>query len=361
MRKVVYLLGAGFSAPLGLPVMANFLWKARDLYVSDSDKYSHFAKVFNQIERLSYVKNYFESDLLNIEEILSILEMERTVQGLRLAKQFKELIRDTIAACSPKPKIASPERLKVYRIWDDKTHALYGTYALSMMRLQASVQTQVDFRQPKAAISVSRARTSGQDQVKYAVVTLNYDEVLETFLQSFYEASQRAMEPLPIWDLPSKKSPGKLNTQQIVPLCKLHGTIGAAPKDIIPPTWSKRVPAGLLRSWKVAFSVLHEATDLRIVGYSFPLSDAYVRYLLKAAVRGNQNLQHIDALVLDPNGAVRKRLDEFITFRDFRFKSADVKDFLQQLYDRTFPRPTMGDTVKFTLLEEVHDTYFRDV
>lgn len=40
--KVVYLFGAGFSAPLGLPVMSNFLMKSKDLYVSDPERYRTF-------------------------------------------------------------------------------------------------------------------------------------------------------------------------------------------------------------------------------------------------------------------------------------------------------------------------------
>ncbi len=40
--KVVYLFGAGFSAPLGLPVMSNFLMKSMDLYVSDPERYRTF-------------------------------------------------------------------------------------------------------------------------------------------------------------------------------------------------------------------------------------------------------------------------------------------------------------------------------
>lgn len=41
-EKVVYILGAGFSAPLGLPVMSNFLVKSKDLYFSDTEKYKRF-------------------------------------------------------------------------------------------------------------------------------------------------------------------------------------------------------------------------------------------------------------------------------------------------------------------------------
>ena len=38
-QSVVFFLGAGFSAPFGLPVMSNFIDKARDLYFSDPDNY----------------------------------------------------------------------------------------------------------------------------------------------------------------------------------------------------------------------------------------------------------------------------------------------------------------------------------
>jgi hypothetical protein len=35
MKNVVYVLGAGFSAYAGLPVMSNFIEKAKDIYFSD--------------------------------------------------------------------------------------------------------------------------------------------------------------------------------------------------------------------------------------------------------------------------------------------------------------------------------------
>ena len=76
MERVVYLLGAGFSAPLGLPVMNDVLVKSRDLYFSNREMYPHFDEVFQMIAQLSVTKNYFETDLFNIEEILSILGTE---------------------------------------------------------------------------------------------------------------------------------------------------------------------------------------------------------------------------------------------------------------------------------------------
>ena len=47
--KVVYVLGAGFSAPLGIPVMSNFLVKSKDMYFASPERFSHFQKVFDRI------------------------------------------------------------------------------------------------------------------------------------------------------------------------------------------------------------------------------------------------------------------------------------------------------------------------
>jgi hypothetical protein len=68
--RVVYLLGAGFSAPLGLPVMSNFLERAKDLYYERPSDFGEFLRVFDTIRELSGVLRYAAADLHNIEEIL---------------------------------------------------------------------------------------------------------------------------------------------------------------------------------------------------------------------------------------------------------------------------------------------------
>jgi hypothetical protein len=58
MDNVVYFLGAGFSAPLGLPITSNFLVKSKDMFAANAQNYSHFAEVFKTIKELSIIKNY---------------------------------------------------------------------------------------------------------------------------------------------------------------------------------------------------------------------------------------------------------------------------------------------------------------
>ena len=74
--KVVYILGAGFSAPLGLPVISNFLSRSKDLHADNPERFGHFDTVFQEIRRMAPAKNYLQIDLSNIEQILSILQME---------------------------------------------------------------------------------------------------------------------------------------------------------------------------------------------------------------------------------------------------------------------------------------------
>jgi len=68
-NRIVYILGAGFSAPLGLPVMSNFLELSKDIYFStedNSNEFLHFKKVFDTIRSMNVAKSYFNSDLSNI-------------------------------------------------------------------------------------------------------------------------------------------------------------------------------------------------------------------------------------------------------------------------------------------------------
>src|SRR4051812_9097662 len=104
MEKVVYLLGAGFSAPLGLPLMSNFLVRSKDAFAADPDKYAHFQEVFKTIDGMHVCKSYFDADLWNIEEVLSILEMREGLAASSVARSFTKYIIDVIQHYTPRPQ-----------------------------------------------------------------------------------------------------------------------------------------------------------------------------------------------------------------------------------------------------------------
>jgi NAD-dependent SIR2 family protein deacetylase len=58
MEQIVYFLGAGFSAPLGLPVMRTFLMRSKDMYAAEPERYRHFREVFECISELARIQSY---------------------------------------------------------------------------------------------------------------------------------------------------------------------------------------------------------------------------------------------------------------------------------------------------------------
>ena len=60
---------------------------------------------------------------------------------------------------------------------------------------------------------------------------------------------------------------------------------------------------------------LIDLNQLRIIGFSLPIADSYIKYLLKASVINTDDLKKIDILCLDSGGGIRERYTSFIKHR----------------------------------------------
>src|SRR6266568_3475067 len=172
-EHVVYLLGAGFSAPLGLPVMANFVSKSKDQFSTASGKYKHFSDVFVLFEKLAKVKSFYHSDLSNIEEVLSILAIGDFSEGVDKTR-FIKYLADVVSYYTPKlTQYAGgslPNNWRLYTFGGSRVHNDYGNFILALAR-----------RSLNYTGSPGGFSTHPPDQSipTYAVVTLNYDSVIE--------------------------------------------------------------------------------------------------------------------------------------------------------------------------------------
>src|SRR5205823_3247496 len=127
----------------------------------------------------------------------------------------------------------------------------------------------------------------------YSVVTLNYDLVLENCFS--YLAEHFHAEKEHGFFRECEEDLGQFDEH--THLAKLHGTVDAG--TIVPPTWNKGLQGNIRPAWRLAYKLLTEANHIRIIGYSLPLADAYVKYLLKAAIIHCERLKTIDVLCLD--------------------------------------------------------------
>jgi hypothetical protein len=358
MERIVYLLGAGFSAPLGLPVMSNFYFKSQNMYFEDPAKYAYFASIFDTIRKISVGKNYFETNVSNIEDVLSILEMGDYLNGNEIQQQFKDYIIDVIERYTPPIK----DHFKTQRVdWDVQlvgNERLWVPYVMFSCALLGVRFYPINNPQIHSASDAGLSLDAHPD-VEYSVITLNYDRVLELVPERINRLFAR---PFKIsYALPDKETAVNIaNTNhRLTPLAKLHGSTDT--REIVPPTWSKGVVKTVASAWKMAHRVLSEATQIRIVGYSLPTADAYVKYLLKSAVIESDNrLQKIDVVCRDGDGSVRKRYDEFVKFDYYNFISGDVTDYLRMLMSVSQPKDyqlrmaAMKEGWKFDRLEDAH-------
>jgi hypothetical protein len=262
MTRVVYLLGAGFSAPLGLPVMRDFVVKSKDMFASHPKEFRHFEKIFALIKEMSSAKSYYSADLFNIEEILSILKMSERVGG-RSTKRFVKYIVDVINFYTPPPPETDPPHLpgNWYErpIMKNSEWTPYFFFASSLLALRLRQDLSMSSRRFHAdpALNVP---------AQYSVVTLNYDLVFETmakFLGAYFVGGAGF----------GFQSEFTTRPMHLSSLAKLHGSIDTS-NSVIAPTWNKTLSKRIIATWSKAHQLLRDANELRIIGYSLPVADA---------------------------------------------------------------------------------------
>lgn len=218
------------------------------------------------------------------------------------------------------------------RIWED-----YGRFVGSLCNLEFNQ------RQPHGGglsyAEIDCIRTANA-VTQYSIVTLNYDcvpESIVSFINSNYS-----------------RSGGDIALR----IAKLHSSIDSG--VIVPPTWAEGVNKTIVPAWKQAYEDLTQANHLRIIEYSLPTADAYVKYLLKSAVIKAQHLKTVDVLCLDDrNGSVQRRYDEFMAFTYYRFANRSTVDYLETIRKDT----ERGEPRHLSLnkLETTHETFMKAV
>jgi hypothetical protein len=304
-ENVVYILGAGFSAPLGLPLVSNFITKSKDLYAADPKKCASFSSIFSSLDKMAKIKNFFSADLSNIEEVLSILEMDTSLGGDPSLESFSAYIA--------------------------------GLFVASLLQVTWSFNGRIPLFSQRLG------------EYRYHVISLNYDLVLESVVAVIRDTYKVDLE----LQIKRPTRGGLIDPDNCVALCKLHGSIDGP--AIVPPTWNKTLREGIVPEWETALNLLSKANHIRFMGYSLPPGDAYFRYLLKAGVLRSSHLKTLDVLCLDPSCEVFERFNAFVDFPSFRFKNGRTEEYLKGLISHFI----FGNSTSHNVLEEVHQSFFQ--
>jgi NAD-dependent SIR2 family protein deacetylase len=359
----VYILGAGFSAPSGAPVVRDFLDKSRALYddptsgMSEGEQ-AQFKRVFEFKHTMAAAREKFVIDLDNIENLFGLVEIshrlgegdERTrndvifviAKTLQLSIGRSSMPRPRIGmGLGYVPAMLEPIAAPGGAIFRDEgqnnfTAEMYDYFA-------ALVAGMLDDKQKKATR-------------KDTIITFNYDLVCD-------EAIRRIGFD-PNYHLPGAENlVGARNSDRSIDVLKLHGStnwaicrnchsvrildrklteylnhlerLGCCHESkpeflLVPPSWDKKDYSDVIKSvWSKAVEELKAATRICIIGYSLPEVDAFFRYLLTLALSKNDHLQRVVVVDRQPamEDAYKKVFDQTFRERRFEFAGRGTKDF----------------------------------
>lgn len=293
--------------------MSNFLNKSKDLYAGENGL-EWFGDVFRLIKDLSVAKNYYNTDLFNIEEIISILEMQSFLGGEELNVIFSDYIKETIRRYTPviSPPESTPSNW--YQIFFNNRRNNFLPFFMHILR--------AEFASPRSGL----VRRTVNDGTRYAIISLNYDLVVESFVDAI-NASRFEGDLIEVEKKVYDPTWSKLN------LAKLHGTIEEGP--IVPPTWAKGTHRSIVPVWSMASEILRDSNHIRFIGYSLPVADSYLKYLLKSSVLLSERLKTVDVICTDYDGSVKQRYEDFFRLPSFRFANCSLMD-LQAAFAKKF-------------------------
>jgi len=320
--------------------MSNFLERSKDLFAEDPQRFAHFEEVFREIARMANAKNYMEIDLFNIEQILSILEMEEYAGGTAHRESFIRFLADTVTALTPDTQVPKqlPSPWEEHMFSENEEIKSYCEWVAGLFGV--SIRT----TNKTGELTLAETPDAGAD---FGIISLNYDMVLENCLELING------QVTPRGELSFR---GTIEGDGL-PLAKLHGSVDGL--TIVPPTWQKHAGKQVSAAWELAVQLLTEANEIRILGFSFPETDGYVKYLLALGAMRAPHLKRIDAICLDPNEDVEQRYRNFISFSGFRFLACDLLQYVSQYASKGTTQREIREgpgyrRIRFTELDVYH-------
>jgi len=302
--KIVFFMGAGFSAPFKLPTMNRFLTEVASTKSLDS---AETIFIHNLVLDARRANSILESSPTNLEDMLSFAVMGDRIglfgeDGTPKGPQIKTILR------------------KIYSTIKDK----------------------MNYYRMMKQFKVFMSGNLKEMQKDICFVTTNYDLIIESVLLF---NGLNSILPFKYLNYEGECKQGRHPIKQFkfyddksgIKLYKLHGSINWFTSDnkaigvddrlveykigdlkflepiqslpdynptenllLIPPTFLKPdLPVGLLNNWTGAAKEIQQAEIIIFVGYSFPSSDIEMKYFLARSLENNPVLRKI--IILNPN------------------------------------------------------------
>lgn len=325
----VYILGAGFSANRGIPLINNFMFRMRDAHEwlfqkNRKIEADAIAKVLEFRKEAASAAYRIKINLENIEELFSLASASGDKDN-----NLSEAIRIAIAATLDFCSINQPE--KNIHIRSSQAIPSFKNYG------GESAYGQFEYKEiPTYRYFLdSMLGSEGQPRGENTFISFNYDTIVEDSLTSMEVGFTYGFDTK---DVAYQTSRLKLDDSGIK-LLKLHGSINWAranypdlsdeklivydsysellkqntTPDLIPPTWRKNFDGGLETIWAHALKAIESATRIIVIGFSVPETDTHFKYLMAAGLQNNISARDIIFVNPADDGILESRISTLFT------------------------------------------------
>ncbi len=355
VNKEVFILGAGFSKPAGLPLQRELLTEILSI---NSDKLDLSFRMYFETSRSEvreFIERYFdgvEPNKLTLEDLFTILD--KAIIGKEYFGDYKW------------------ENL--YRI---KKALIYTIVIILHFYMEKALQTLPEFYY-KLVNYIIEKRLQQTQEDHISIISLNWDTLIEFLIHKQREAYKEKKISVDYctytYQLSKKSKPNSLfpditlkargyhNIKVIKPhgsinwlfcpkckrlfvskesnigislekecqyCCKKNGKCNIRLENlIITPTMLKDLTNTHLRYiWHNAFIELQEACKIIFIGYSFPISDYELRYLFKSAIP--KDVEIIVVLKESKNvSEIKERYKNFFGSKRIKFEDDGVEKWV---------------------------------
>jgi hypothetical protein len=360
----VYVLGAGFSADAGMPVVKDFMPRMREAleWVSNQDREEERSSIQSVLEFRKEATSAAYRLRLDIDNIEHLFSLAAAVDPNRLQNSIVNSITATLDFCETnrsRPKI---------NVWFERGFAnnIERNIDNSVGSSGSYEKAEIDLYDFFAIVLSGYAcKEKGQ---RNSVITFNYDLELEKSLRRIYSPFDYGLKGIR-WDYDRPVVP----YSDPLPIYKLHGSINWAYEGIrgkrltvyenyhaarekaryrllIPPTWQKVFVGQLQSVWQGAVRALSTATRIVIIGFSLPETDVHFKYLLAAGLKDNITLREIIFINKENQDSMMTKINSlfqqsYIDNDQIHYIQGEVKQKggeMLTLFNRRSTKMTMG-------------------
>jgi SIR2-like domain len=372
----VYILGAGFAADAGLPLIYDFMNRMRDAAAWLAEQGGRDTEV-NAIEEVLVFRHRAAGaayrtplDVENVEELFSLASARG---GEKLAQNMNVAIAATIDFARATAQPATEYQRFDLRLLDTSGWTKPQNWCAPTSFLENFIKTGNDkgqgFGCPPYEFYVGLMAgyfNPGRSNRRDTIITFNYDTVIEDALRGLGLGVYYGIEQLTGYATPEDLRSAQQGRDGIRVL-KLHGSVSWAqtrerladncsdlPHSLVeeldrkavvfpnytklrerghvpiltPPTWQKTFSGYLSAVRDAVVAELETATRIVIIGYSIPPTDQHFRFLLSAGLQDNISLRKV--IFVNPalqKPDTRKQLEErlFVLFRRDLFDRGTIE------------------------------------